>query len=72
MVKYVSIYNGNSIYKKKDQKRTYSMRIMQFFSNFFIKAYVVGTHLNCIDKLMQFNKYPQHMLLQELRKRDII
>ena len=21
---------------------------------FFIKAYVVGTHLNCIDKLMQF------------------
>ena len=25
-----------------------------FFSVFFFKAYVVGTHLNCIDKLMQF------------------
>ena len=24
------------------------------FSHFFIKAYVVGTHLNCIDKLMQY------------------
>ena len=25
-----------------------------FFLIFFIKAYVVDTHLNCIDKLMQF------------------
>ena len=24
----------------------------------FIKAYVVGTHLNCIDKLMQFKWIP--------------
>ena len=30
------------------------MMFMQFFLIFFIKAYVVGTHLNCIDKLEQF------------------
>ena len=29
-----------------------------FFLIFFIKAYVVGTHLNCIDKLMQFRLVP--------------
>ena len=27
---------------------------MRCFLMFFIKAYVVGTHLNCIDKSMQF------------------
>ena len=31
------------------------MMIMRFFLIFFIKAYVVDTHLNCIDKSMQFN-----------------
>ena len=31
---------------------------MQFFYDFLIKAYVVGTHLNCIDKLMQFKWVP--------------
>ena len=34
-----------------------------FFLIFFIKAYVVGTHLNCIDKSMQFTEYPQLMPL---------
>ena len=28
------------------------------FLIFFIKAYIVGTHLNCIDKLMQFKWVP--------------
>ena len=42
---------------KKDQKRTYLMMTMRFFLTFFTKAYVVGTHLNCIDE------YPQHMSL---------
>ena len=42
------------IHYKKYQKRTYLMMIMRFFLIFFIKAYVVGTHLNCINKLMQF------------------
>ena len=38
---------------KKDQKRTYLMMIMRFFFPiFFIKAYAVSTHLNCIDKLI--------------------
>ena len=27
---------------------------VSFFLIFFIKEYVVGTHLNCINKLMQF------------------
>ena len=29
-----------------------------FFFFFFIKAYIVGTHLNCINKLMQFEWVP--------------
>ena len=29
-----------------------------FFLIFFIKAYVVGSHLNCIDKSMQFKLIP--------------
>ena len=31
------------------------MILMRFFSDFFIKAYVVGTHLNCIDKSIQMS-----------------
>ena len=42
------------IHYKKDQKGTYLMMTMPFFLIFLIKAYVVGTHLNCIDKSMQF------------------
>ena len=32
--------------------------LCNFFLNFFIKSYVVGTHLNCIDKSMQFKWVP--------------
>ena len=32
--------------------------IMWLFLIFFIKAYVVGTHLNYIDKSMQFKWVP--------------
>ena len=46
------------IHYKKDQKRTYLMMTMPFFLIFFIKAYVVGTRLNCIDKSMQFKWVP--------------
>ena len=43
---------------KKDQTRT-SVMFMQFFSRiFFIKAYVVGTHLNCIDRAIHFIGIP--------------
>ena len=48
---------------KKDKQRAYLMMLMHFFLIFFIKAYVVGTHMNCIDLSMQFNRYPQHMPL---------
>ena len=43
---------------KKDQQRTYLMMFMPFFQIFFIKTYVVGTHLNCIDKSVQFKWVP--------------
>ena len=33
---------------------------MVFFLIFFIKAYVVGTHLNCINKSMQFTEMGIH------------
>ena len=51
--------------KKKDQRGTYLMMLMRslcvcvcVFLVFFIKAYDVGTHLNCIDKSMQFKWLP--------------
>ena len=40
------------IHYKKDQKK--DLLDDDLFLIFFIKAYVVGTHLNCIDKSMQF------------------
>ena len=46
------------IHYKRDQKKTYLMMIMQFFLIFFINAYVVGTHLNCINKSMLFKWVP--------------
>ena len=52
VVKYVSTCSGYTI--KKSQKRPCLMIIMHFFLILFIKAYVVGTHLNCIDLSMQF------------------
>ena len=45
------------IHNKKDQKRTYLMMIMRFFLIFFIKAYIVGTHLNCIDDAIQMSTH---------------
>ena len=42
--------------KKRSEKDLFDddYAIIFFFLIFFIKAYVVGTHLNCIDKSMQF------------------
>ena len=44
---------------KQDQQMTYLMVFMLYlyvvvFSDFLYETYVVGTHLNCIDKSMQF------------------
>ena len=36
----------------------YAMFCGFFFLIFFVKAYVVGTYLKCIDKLMQFKWVP--------------
>ena len=54
VVKYVPTYTKGTL-KKKDQRRTYQMNDAYaifkrfFFLFFFIKTYVVGTHLNCFD-----------------------
>ena len=59
VVKFVSTYQVYTL--KKDQQRTYLMMFMRSFPLiFFIKAYVVGIHLNCIDNS---NGYTQHMPL---------
>ena len=61
MVKYVPTYTKGTLKKTaKDLSSNAYMRCfcMSFFLSFFIKAYVVGTHLNCIGKLMQFKWIP--------------
>ena len=40
--------------KKKSEKALFDDNYAGFFLILFIKAYVVCTHLNCIDKSMQF------------------
>ena len=41
-----------------------------FFLIFFIKAYVVGTHLNCIDKSMQFKWEPTtYVFIKKVNKK---
>ena len=62
MVKYVSIYTKNTLKKRstKDLSNEALKMVMRSFVLliFFIKAYVAGTHLNCIDKSMQFKWVP--------------
>ena len=45
-------YYGYTI--KRSEKAVFDDDYAIFFLIFFIKAHVVGTHLNCIDKSMQF------------------
>ena len=42
------------IHYEKDQKKDLFDDDYVIVFDYFIKAYVVGTHLNCIDKSMQF------------------
>ena len=61
MVKYVSTYTKGTLNKRsaKDlSNNAHEIFFVGFFLIFFIKAYVVGTHLNCIDKSMQFKWVP--------------
>ena len=45
---------------KRTVKKFRSLQITAsvLFLYFFIKAYIVGTHLNCIDLSMQFKRVP--------------
>ena len=61
MVKYVFTYSKSTL--KKDQQKTPAMKLKRclcvfIFLSFFIKAYVVGTYLDCIDRSMQFRWVP--------------
>ena len=66
----IKSYSIRPYYRSYPYKRTvkqfHSLQITAsvLFVYFFVKAYVVGTHLNCIDLSM----YPQHMLF--LRQSD--
>ena len=44
--------------KKRSAKDLFDDVYAIFFLIFFTKAYVVGTHLNCINKSMQFKWVP--------------
>ena len=65
MVKYVFTYTKGK-FKQRSMKDlsndayayVFVFSFFFFFLIFFIKAYVVGTHLNCINKLMQFKWVP--------------
>ena len=63
VVKYVPTYTKGTLFKtmRKDlSNNAYAMFLyfFFFFFNFLYKAYVVGTHLNCIGKSMQFKWVP--------------
>ena len=75
MVKYVSNYTEGTLKKRsvKDVSNdayaiVLCVCVCVCFLIFFIKAYVVGTHLNCIDKLMQFKWAPTSYVF--LKKAD--
>ena len=71
MVKYVSTYTKGTLKKRSARDLSNDSKAMFFFfvffcffflflfySDFLYKAYVVGTHLNYIDKSMQFEWVP--------------
>ena len=61
MRKYVSTYTEGTSAKdiSNDAYAMFSGVYVCVFPIFFIiKAYVVGTHLNCINKSMQFKRVP--------------
>ena len=61
VIKYVSTYTKatlKQISAKDLSNDAYAIFLCFLFLIFFIKAYVVGPHLNCIDKSMQFKWVP--------------
>ena len=67
MVKYVSTYTKGTLKKlsaKDLSNAAYGMFLCCcfFFLIVFLKVYVVGTHLNCINKWMQFKWVPKRFV----------
>ena len=61
LIKYVSMYTMGTLKQRLAEDLSndaYVMFLCFLFLIFFIKAYVVDTHLNCIDKSMQFKWVP--------------
>ena len=61
MIKYVSTYTKGTLKQgsaKDLSNDAYVIFLCFVFLIFIIKAYVVGTRLNCINKLMQFKWVP--------------
>ena len=65
---------GTYPYKRTVKKfRSFQMAVSIPFVYFFIKAYVVGTHLNCIDLSMQFKWVPTtYAFIKKIRKNGIV
>ena len=54
------------------QFRTLRITASVLFGYFFIKAYAVGTHLNCIDLSMQFKWVPTtYAFIKKFRKNGL-
>ena len=72
-------YRIRSNYRTYPYKRTVQkFRSLQITANvlflyFFIKAYVVGAHLNCIDLSMQFKWVPTtYAFIKKIRKKIVL
>ena len=70
--KLVVKYPSNKDTLKKDQPTEDFTRSVfndtyeiYYFLIFFMKTYVVGTHLNCLDMSRQFKEYPQHVFINQ-------
>ena len=71
--KYLPWPNYRTYSYKRTVKQFHSLQIIAsvLFVYFFIKAYVVGTHLNCIDLSMQFKWVPStYVLIKKIRKKN--
>ena len=54
------------------QFRSLQITSSVLFVYFFIKAYIVGTHLNCIDLSMQFKWVPTvYAFMKKIRKNHL-
>ena len=61
VIKYISTYTKGTLKQRSGKdlsNEAYLIFLCFLFLIFFIKAYVVGTHLNCIDKSMQLKWVP--------------